>query len=154
MIGIDPGITGAIAFINGNGYLVEDLPVMANGKGTAKIKNCINPAALAELIKLNSDVGEQIYLERVSSMPGQGVASMFSMGDTFGSIRAVCAVLNRSLVIITPQEWKKYYKLGKDKELARAKAIQLFPDAPLSRKKDHNRAEALLIANYGAFTST
>ena len=149
MIGIDPGLTGAIAFINSNGCSVEDLPVMANGKGSSKVKNCINPVALADLIKLNSDVGETVYLERISSMPNQGVASMFSMGDTFGAIRAVCAVIHRPLEIITPQIWKKYYGLGKDKEVARAKAIQLFPKAPLSRKKDHNRAEALLIANYG-----
>jgi len=148
-IGIDPGLTGAIARISQSGaYEVKDLPVMANGKGKSKVKNMINPAALAEMLSIYH-TNETVYLERISSMPGQGVASMFSMGDTFGCIRGVCIALGFSVEIITPQSWKKHYKLGKDKEVVRAKAIELFPKAELHRIKDHNRAEALLIANYG-----
>jgi len=147
--GIDPGITGAIAVIDdfNNGYFVDDIPVMAKGKGSGKVKNQINPAALFEILEKYSP--KHIFLERISSMPGQGVASMFSMGDSFGCIRGVCACIDAQLHLITPQSWKKYYSLGKDKEVVRAKAIELFPLAALSRKKDHNRAEAVLIANYG-----
>jgi crossover junction endodeoxyribonuclease RuvC len=152
-IGIDPGITGAIGLIWPCHIEVFDLPIMANGKGKAKVKNQINPSELANILtQAKNYYGAdkiKVYLERVSSMPGQGVASMFSMGDTFGCIRGVCAALDLSVEIITPQSWKKYYNLGKDKEIVRAKAIELFPDAPLGRKKDHNRAEALLIAKYG-----
>lgn len=151
MIGIDPGISGAIARISQSGaYEVKDLPTMANGKGKSKIKKMINPSALRDILEIyHTSAAEVVYIERISSMPGQGVASMFSMGDTFGCIRGVCAAMGFRVEIITPQSWKKFYRLGKDKEVVRAKAIQLFPSAPLSRKKDHNRAEALLIANYG-----
>lgn len=150
MIAIDPGITGAIARINQNGaYEVHDLPLMAKGKGSAKVKTQINPSALRDILQDYYTESEIVYLERVSSMPGQGVATMFSMGDTFGCIRGVCAAMGFKVEIITPQSWKKYYKLSSDKEVCRAKAIELFPVAPLGRKKDHNRAEALLIANYG-----
>ena len=153
IIGIDPGITGAAAFIWEDHTEVFDIPVMAKGKGGAKVKNQVNAAALAEMLEHAKHwVGADkvyVYLERISSMPGQGVASMFSMGDTFGCIRGVCAALGLSVEIVTPQSWKKAYGLGKDKEVIRAKAIELFPEAPLSRKKDHNRAEALLIAKYG-----
>ncbi len=149
-IGIDPGITGAIAFI-GNNYCVYDLPIMAKGKGRTKVTNQINPSALSELIRAEI-LGEgdvQVYLERVSSMPGQGSASIFSLGDSYGCIRGVVATMGLRLNVVTPNSWKKHFKLGKDKEVVRAKAIELFANAPLERKKDHDRAEALLIAQYG-----
>lgn len=150
MIAIDPGITGAIARISQSGaYEVKDLPVMEHGKGKAKVKKQINPSGLRDILEIYYREGETIVIERISSMPGQGVATMFSMGDTFGCIRGVCAAMGFKVQIITPQSWKKYYGLGKDKEVCRAKAIELFPKAELSRKKDHNRAEALLMANYG-----
>ena len=149
IIGIDPGLTGAVAVI-GEDVEVHDIPVMARGKGQGRVKAQVNAAGLVELLDLSVDGGRaDVYLERVASMPGQGVASMFSMGDTFGCIRGVCAALGYTVYLITPQEWKKAYKLGSDKEVIRAKAIELYPKAPLSRKKDHNRAEALLIARYG-----
>ena len=150
MIAIDPGITGAVAWFSQSGvYQVHDLPVMAKGKGQSKVKSQIDPAGLKRLLEPYHRDWETVLIERVSAMPGQGVASMFSMGDTFGCVRAVCAVMGFRVEIVTPQAWKKHYRLGKDKEVVRAKAIELFPNAPLNRKKDHNRAEALLIANYG-----
>lgn len=150
IIGIDPGLTGAIAFND----QVFDLPVMAKGKGASRVKGQINTSALYALIEDHTNDGfsrlkSKVYLERVSSMPGQGVAGVFSLGDTYGCIRGVCSGMGIPIEIITPQSWKKHFKLGKDKEIVRAKAIELFPYAPLARKKDHNRAEALLIAKYG-----
>lgn len=154
IVGIDPGLTGAIAEydITTQGCIVYDMPVMAHGKGKSKVRKQVNPSALCDL--MTSIDSNTVFVERISSMPGQGVASMFSMGDTFGCIRAVCAVLGYTTEFITPQSWKKFYTLGSDKEVIRAKAIELFPHAPLSRKKDHNRAEACLIARYGAFKIT
>lgn len=150
IIGIDPGLSGAIAAIHEGILLgVKDIPVMANGKGKSKVKNQVNAAELKRILNDFIGLGTVVYLERISSMPGQGVASMFSMGDTFGCIRGVCAALDMQVEIITPRKWKKYYNLGSDKEVVRAKAIELYPIAPLSRKKDHNRAEAILIAKYG-----
>lgn len=153
-VGIDPGLTGAIAAISSrNGYLaVFDMPTMANGKGNSKIKNMVDPGELLRIITSFAMLADtcHVALERIASMPGQGVASMFSMGDTFGACRAVVACAGIPMEIITPQQWKKFYNIGKDnkKEVARAKAIQLYPSADLARKKDHNRAEAILIAHY------
>lgn len=153
-IAIDPGLTGAVAAISSRtGFIgVEDMPTMANGKGNSKIKMMVNPAALLEILVGWEVLGEHclVGLERIASMPGQGVASMFSMGDTFGCCRSVVAVWGMQMVVITPQQWKKYYSIVKDekKEIARAKAIQLYPQASLARKKDHNRAEAILLAHY------
>lgn len=147
MIAIDPGLSGAVAAITGAGIYVTDMPIMAKGKGGGRVKTQINASELASILHGYSN-GHTVVLERISSMPGQGVASMFSMGDTFGCIRGVCAALGMRVEVITPQSWKKHYKLPSDKEVCRAKAIELFPDLPLGRKKDHNRAEALLMAKY------
>lgn len=164
-VGIDVGLTGAVALLDTQGkYMaVHDIPIMARGKATGKVKNCINPAALAgmlvELFTLASnhwratkplitDVDVFCVFEQVSAMPGQGVSSVFSLGDTFGCVRGVVACLEFQSKSISPVSWKKYFKIPSDKEVARALAINLFPKAPLSRKKDHNRAEALLIARY------
>lgn len=147
-IGIDPGITGAIAVLDSNAKFVTliDMPVMAKGKGHSKIKNQVNPVALYEsLAPYKSSIA---LLEQVNAMPAQGVSSMFSLGDTFGSIRSVLATLYIPVELVSPQTWKKFYKLPADKEIARAKAIQLFPEASLHRKKDSDRAEALLMAKY------
>ena len=150
IIGIDPGLTGAVARISIDGAEVVDLPVMANGKGSSKVKNQVNASELARILdELASPDGTIVFLERISSMPGQGVASMFSMGDTFGCIRGVCGALWLPTEVVTPQKWKKHFMLGADKEVVRARAIEAFPEQPLGRKKDHNRAEALLIAKYG-----
>lgn len=144
-IGIDPGLKGAIAVYDRDGYRSEEMPIMAkNGKG----KNCINAVGVVEILR---SMGKQsVYLEKVHSMPGQGVASMFSMGDSYGCLRGVIMTLGYPLVLVTPQTWKKYYTLGKDKEQCRARAIEMFPDENFNRKKDVDRAEALLIAYYGA----
>lgn len=150
IIGIDPGITGAVARIsNSSSIQVEDMPIMAKGKGSSKVKNQVNAAALYDLLKGWAGFSGVVYCERISAMPGQGVASMFSMGDSFGVIRGVCASIGIPIVFITPPQWKKYFGLGKDKEICRAKAIEIFPYMPLAKKKDHNKAEALLIAKYG-----
>ena len=151
IIGIDPGITGAVAVIGNGVEKVLDIPTMAKGKGQSTVKKQINASGLKSLIveNLPKRGKVEVYLERTSAMPGQGVASMFSMGDSYGCIRGVCAALELRLEVITPASWKKHFGLGRDKEVVRAKAIELFPDMPLSRKKDHNRAEALLIAKYG-----
>ena len=150
-VGIDPGISGAIAIINGTGTLlcVEDMPIMAKGKGGSRVKSQVNAAGLAELLGRYAPWRPVVYCERVSSMPDQGVASVFSLGDTFGCIRGVIGALGLASEIITPQSWKKYYGVGSDKEVARAKAIEMYPLAPIHKKKDHNRAEAILIARYG-----
>lgn len=148
IVGIDPGLTGAIAFLSGNGPMVEDLPVIANGTN-AKVKNVINGAALAGLLRLYSMDIKVAYVEKVSTMPGQGVASNGSLMHSAGVIDGVLSTLGIPVVLVSPAKWKRAMGLTTDKEASRATAQRLFPTMPLARKKDHNRAEALLLAEYG-----
>ncbi|MFZ2125384.1 MAG: hypothetical protein WAV01_02045 [Candidatus Saccharimonadales bacterium] len=153
-VGIDPGLTGAIAAIDHNGkvVMVKDLTTNLSGGKTAKVKMQISAAALRddchELMQKYDVV--MAAVERVTAMPGQGVAGVFSLGDTYGCIRAVLAVLIVPSEFPTPAVWKRAMSLDSDKERSRAMAIQLFPDSVefFRRKKDHNRAEALLLAEW------
>lgn len=149
-IGIDPGISGALALLDDNLALIEvmDMPIMAMGKH----KNQVNSAELGKLLaKWQSQNGTAIvYLEAVHSMPGQGVSACFNFGDSFGCIRGVCGALQIPIVLVTPQSWKKHAGLlGKDKDYARTKAQQLYPGAELGLKKHIGRADAILIARFG-----
>ena len=151
IIGIDPGVTGAIAFIHDNGEIeVEDMPVMtADKKGKRKQ---INASALHRLIEdkiFPTTIDPVVFMERTHAMPRNGVIAAYSQGDSNGCIRTVCALFGFQMEKVTPRTWKKHYGLTSDKEAVRARAIEIFPDQPLSRKKDHNRAEALLIAKFG-----
>ena len=143
ILGLDPGVSGAIAFIfsdDPNRVAVEDVPVVAGE---------ISAALLADRIKA---FGPSIaMIERVSAMPGQGVSSMFGFGVSFGQARGVIGALNIPLHYVTPAKWKKHFRLSSDKEEARKLALHLFPSCSTSfaRKKDHGRAEAALIARYG-----
>lgn len=145
-IGIDPGLSGAVACLDGDSYTVADIPTIAKGSGV--VKSEINAAGLYELLKRVAPGERVAALERVNAMPGQGVASVFSLGDSFGACRSVLACAGIATTYVTPVEWKRYYKLSSDKEEARALAVKLFPAAELHLKKHIDRAEALLIANY------
>ena len=148
-IGIDPGLTGAIGFLQHGVFLgVEDMPVVVKGVGS--VKNEVSPAGLKQLLRSYVQSGEacSVVLERVNSMPGMAASSVFSLGDSFGCARSVVASGGVELTYVAPQTWKKYFKLEKDKELSRALAIKLFPTAELYLKKHHDRAEALLMARW------
>jgi crossover junction endodeoxyribonuclease RuvC len=146
IMGIDPGVTGAIAFFfpeTPSRIVARDLP-LADGEISAPL--------LADLIRVYKP-GLAI-IERVSAMPGQGVVSMFNFGRAYGDVRGVIGALNIPLHFITPQKWKRHFKLSSDKEQARALALRLFPACADSfkLKKHHDRAEAALIARFGAET--
>ena len=153
-IGVDPGLTGAIAAIDHNGKLVtvKDLPTMPTGGKNTKVKLQIDPAALRDDLKFIFSHGDNYTaaIERVTAMPGQGVAGVFSLGDTYGAVRSVFAVLSVSSAFPTPAVWKRAMGLNSDKERSRAMAVKLFPESArfLSRKKDHNRAEAILLCEW------
>ena len=156
IVAIDPGLDGAIVAKKEQTTWLWDMPTHANGKGKAKVKRQVNAVELAEILK-RLQFHEQpifVFIEKVSSMPGQGSASIFSLGDTVGCIRGICAALGYPTEFIASQSWKKHFRLNSDKEVCRAYAIQCFPDQNLSRKKDHNRAEALLILKYIEETKT
>lgn len=148
-IGIDPGLTGAIAILNCGKYVnVFDMPIIAKGSGV--VKNEVDPAGLIRLLRENvlPEEDVSVALERVNAMPGQGSSSIFSLGDSFGCARSSVAACRFEMVYMTPTVWKKHFKLTSDKELCRAFAIKMFPDAPLNLKKYTDRAEALLMARW------
>ena len=153
IIGIDPGITGAICFFE-DGELkdVIDMPTMASGN---KNKQQVNGSQIFNEISLRATKYKSehinVIVEQVSAMPGQGVTSMFNFGQSFGVIKGVCAAMQLSIYFVRPAKWKKYFNLiNSQKDSSRVKAIEMFPkfSSKLSRKKDSNKADAILIANY------
>lgn len=171
-IGIDPGLTGALALLTPAGLQAcADIPVMArstrrvrgaNGQMRDKVANQIDPGALLEILRewtAGADKNEvMVIIEKVQAMPGkQGgpsspaatSRSTFSLGLSAGLIEGVVAALKLPHELVHPATWKAYFKVPTGKDAARAMAIRLYPGAPLGKKKDHNRAEAALLARYG-----
>ena len=151
VIGIDPGLSGAIAILEDNKVLqIFDMPVMAEGK---KNKRQLNSAQLVNIIKDNTQGSEEkaVVVEQVNAMPGQGVTSMFNFGQTFGAIKGICAALNLPVFFVRPTKWKKHFELiNSSKDSSRTKAIEMYPSLSnqLSKKKDVNKSDAILIARY------
>ena len=151
IIGIDPGLSGAIAVLQDKKVLnLFEMPVMAEGK---KNKRQLNSALLVDIIKDNISFDEDIavVVEQVNAMPGQGVTSMFNFGQTFGAIKGVCAALNLPIFFVRPSKWKKYFELiNSTKDSSRTKVIEMYPSLSnqLSKKKDVNKSDAILIARF------
>ena len=151
IIGIDPGISGAICFFE-KGEIRDaiDMPVMAEGK---KNKKQINGSQIfneiSNRIKDYKTENVNVVIEQVSAMPGQGVTSMFNFGQSFGVIKGICAAMQLPIFFVRPIKWKKHFDLiNSQKDASRTKAIEMFPkiSSILSRKKDANKADAILIA--------
>jgi len=151
IIGIDPGLSGGIAILEDNVIKVLfDMPVMSDGK---KNKRQLNSALLVKLIKDNIKDTEDtvMVVEQVNAMPGQGVTSMFNFGQTFGAIKGICAALGLPIFLVRPAKWKKHFELiNSSKDASRTKAIEMYPSISeqLSKKKDVNKSDAILIARY------
>ena len=151
IIGIDPGLSGGIAILEDNKVQqLFDMPVMPEGK---KNKRQLNSAQLVKLIKDNIINKEEVavIVEQVNAMPGQGVTSMFNFGQTFGAIKGVCAALSLPIFFVRPAKWKKHVELiNSSKDASRTKAIEMYPTLSneLSKKKDVNKSDAILIARY------
>ncbi len=151
IIGIDPGISGAISILENKKILeVYDTPTMIDGK---KNKRQINSAQVTNIIKerLKDDKEVIVVVEHVNAMPGQGVTSMFNFGQSFGVIKGICAALSLPIYFVRPTKWKKHFNLIKtNKDASRTKVIEVYPEisGKLHRKKDSNRADAILIALY------
>ena len=153
IIGIDPGISGAICFFeNGEVKEIMDMPSMADGK---KNKRQINGQQIfneiSSRIKNIPKKEIRVVIEQVSAMPGQGVTSMFNFGQSFGVLKGICSAMQLSMHFVRPAKWKKYYGLIKtEKDASRTKVIEIFPyiSSQLSRKKDSNKADAILIASF------
>jgi len=151
IIGVDPGISGAISIVEDKKILeVYDTPTMIDGK---KNKRQINSAQVTNIIKERLSRGKEVVVvvEQVNAMPGQGVTSMFNFGQSFGVIKGICAALSLPIHFVRPTKWKKHFNLIKtNKDASRTKVIEAFPEisSKLHRKKDSNRADAILIALY------
>ena len=153
IIGIDPGISGAICFFeNGEVKEVIDMPTMAEGK---KNKRQINGRQIFNEISNrinNYDLKNiNVVVEQVSAMPGQGVTSMFNFGQSFGIIKGICSAMQLPIFFVRPAKWKKHFDLiNSQKDASRTKVIEIFQkiSSILSKKKDANKADAILIASF------
>ena len=147
-IGIDPGLTGAVAAILGDGAIeFHDMPVLEIKKRTQ-----LDYAGLAHILSRYADRGEATAaIEMVGAMPGQGVSSMFKFGQVYGAALATLATLQIPYQCVTPPVWKRAFRLvGCDKDESRSRALEMFPECVeyLRLKKHHGRADALLIAQW------
>ena len=153
IIGIDPGISGSICFFE-DGVIkdVIEMPTMTDGK---KNKKQVNGSQIfneiSERIKKTDKRNIKVVIEQVSAMPGQGVTSMFNFGQSFGILKGICSAMRLSMYFVRPAKWKKYFNLiNSEKDASRTRAIEIFPyfSSELSRKKDSNKADAILIASF------
>tara|TARA_B100001989_G_scaffold68526_1_gene46530 strand:- start:62 stop:553 length:492 start_codon:yes stop_codon:yes gene_type:complete len=152
IIGIDPGISGSICFFK-DGKILEviEMPVMTEGK---KNKKQVNGSQIYNefLKRINRKDDEiRVVIEQVSAMPGQGVTSMFNFGQSFGVLKGICSAMQLPIFFVRPAKWKKYFNLiNSQKDASRTRAIEIFPyfSTQLSKKKDSNKADAILIASF------
>ena len=153
IIGIDPGVSGSICFLKDGKILdVIEMPVMNEGK---KNKKQVNGAQIyneiTKKINKNSETNIRVVIEHVTAMPGQGVTSMFNFGQSFGVLKGICSAMRLPMFFVRPAKWKRYYNLiNSEKDASRTRAIEIFPDfsSHLSKKKDSNKADAILIASF------
>jgi len=153
IIGIDPGVSGSICFFKDGKILdVIEMPVMNEGK---KNKKQVNGAQIyneiTKKINNNPETNIRVVIEHVTAMPGQGVTSMFNFGQSFGVLKGICFAMRLPMFFVRPAKWKRYYNLiNSEKDASRTRAIEIFPDfsSQLSKKKDSNKADAILIASF------
>ena len=153
VIGIDPGISGSICFFQ-DGKIIDvvEMPTMTEG---TKNKKQVNGSQIfneiSERIENINKRDIKVVIEQVSAMPGQGVTSMFNFGQSFGILKGICSAMQLPMYFVRPAKWKKYFNLiNSEKDASRTKAIEIFPyfASKLSRKKDSNKADAILIASF------
>jgi len=151
IFGIDPGVSGAICVLKERMILeVYEMPTMIDGK---KNKRQVNGAEVTNIFlkELNNKYKTKVVVEHVTAMPGQGVTSMFNFGQSFGVLKGICAALKLPIYFVRPVKWKKHFNLIKtNKDASRTKVIEIFPyiSSKISRKKDSNKADSILIAKY------
>ena len=153
VIGIDPGISGSICFFQ-DGKIIDvvEMPTMIEGKKNKKQVN--GSQILNEISSRITKIDKKdikVVIEQVSAMPGQGVTSMFNFGQSFGILKGICSAMQLPMYFVRPAKWKKYFNLiNSEKDASRTRAIEVFPyfSSQLSRKKDSNKADAILIASF------
>ena len=153
IIGIDPGLSGSICFFEDGKILdVVEMPTRTEGK---KNKKQVNGSQIYnEILKRTSNLDKsdiKVVIEQVSAMPGQGVTSMFNFGQSYGILKGICSAMQLPVYFVRPAKWKKYFNLiNSEKDASRTRAIEIFPyfSSQLSKKKDSNKADAILISSF------
>jgi len=153
IIGIDPGLSGSICFFEDGKILdVVEMPTMTERK---KNKKQVNGSQIYnEILKRTSNLDKsdiKVVIEQVSAMPGQGVTSMFNFGQSYGILKGICSAMQLPVYFVRPAKWKKYFNLiNSEKDASRTRAIEIFPyfSSQLSKKKDSNKADAILISSF------
>ncbi len=153
IIGIDPGISGSICFFeDGKINDVIEMPTMTEGK---KNKKQVNGSQIYNEISKRINKFQKkdirVIVEQVSAMPGQGVTSMFNFGQSFGILKGICSAMQLPIYFVRPAKWKKYFNLiNSEKDASRTRVIEIFPyfSSQLTKKKDANKADAILIASF------
>lgn len=148
VIGIDPGISGAISLFDRNTQSlleVVDMPTLEVDSGKTK-KRHISAAGLRDILVCHPTA--HVVIEKVGAMPGQGVTSMFNFGRSAGIIEGIVAALQRPYTYVTPAAWTKVVGRAAGKDASRMRAMELFPSKAelFKRAKDDGRADAALIA--------
>jgi len=150
LIGVDPGLSGAVAFYNFESKRLEgvhDMPLIKKANG----KHEIDTFSLTQIIDRVWTRVELAVIEEVHSMPKQGVASTFTFGYAAGLIAGTISAFNIPVLKTPPAVWKSLCGLNANKDFSRASAITLFPEFEknFSKKKDDGRAEAAILAKFG-----
>lgn len=156
VLGIDPGISGALVLLEeGSNEYIDHLLTPTIKVGS---KNRLNGAAIKAWLDEYEDISHA-FLEQVNAMPGQtgkgpkmGAGSAFTFGHAAGYVEGIISGANIPLTLVTPQKWKKHADLiGTDKDAARSRAVQLYPDVRTLdlKAKGQAMADAMLIARYG-----
>lgn len=151
IIGIDPGLSGAVAVLNGtDSLIVIDMPTMTVERN-GKAKRQVSASELAAIFSHHNSNDCHVYVEKVSAMAGQGVTSVFSFGRSFGMIEGILAAFKLPVTYVAPATWVKAVGRGQGKDASRARAMELFPNnqADFKLKKFDGRADAALIAYWG-----
>jgi len=152
IIGIDPGLSGAVAVLTGADSLaVLDMPTMTVERN-GKAKRQVSATELAEIIYTMKNDDCHVFVEKVSAMAGQGVTSVFSFGRSFGMIEGILAAFKLPVTYVAPATWVKAVGRGQGKDASRARAMEIFPNSQtdFKRVKDDGRADAALIAYWGS----
>ena len=143
--GVDPGFSGAISILDEHGAIIlnVDMPIIKGDRDE------LDEQAIRTILA-NKDV-KHVFIEKVSAMPGEGVVSVGRFMAGWGIVRGICAGLQKPYTLVHPLTWKKKMMrdMPKDKGASIIRVKQLYPDIDLPRKKDHGKADAILIALYG-----
>lgn len=151
ILGIDPGLSGALALYNGNELKTFEMPIIKPKKGI-KGKKSIDGYGLARMIDSWAKDIEFAIIEQVHSMPNQSMSSMFNFGEGYGRVKGIIEANFIPLKFVSPQTWKGNLQVSKDKNKSRERASEIFPkfSNQWCKVKWDGRAEAAMIAYYGS----